>query len=286
MSSDQDTRRSCFLIGPIGSDGSDVRVAADWLLYNIVKPVMTELSFDVKRADEIPDPGMIDSQVINSIVDADLVIADLSGHNPNAFYELAIRHMVQKPIVHMVDTKTDIPFDVRPFRAIVFSTHSFQDQEKARNDLRRQASEAIKPDHAIDNPVTRARGRLELEQSATPKERLLTEAIDSLTARLRRLERGSWSNSNNLRHSRIHKESYSDNEIIITHDGADETGERIINAISLSSFWNHVDIFVDDDVNNRIRIVLNDPIDYNNFKKFEKIVHNIDGVSDVYYIPF
>jgi hypothetical protein len=59
---------------------------------------------------------MIDSQIITSLLDAELVIADLSFLNPNAFYEIGIRHMVQKPIIHMFIEGTDLPFDVKPFR--------------------------------------------------------------------------------------------------------------------------------------------------------------------------
>ena len=47
----------------------------------------------VKRADEDPRPGLIDAQMIKDLLVADLVIADLSGVNPNAFYEIGIRHM-------------------------------------------------------------------------------------------------------------------------------------------------------------------------------------------------
>jgi hypothetical protein len=39
---------------------------------------------------------MIDSQVITKVLDADLVIADLTLKNPNAFYELGLRHMAEK----------------------------------------------------------------------------------------------------------------------------------------------------------------------------------------------
>ena len=181
--------RLCFVVGPIGSEGSAVRIAADWLLNGIVKPVLQEFGFSVRRADEIPEPGMIDSQVINMVIDADLVIADLSGHNPNAFYELAIRHMVEKPIIHMIDIDTEIPFDVRAFRAIVFSTKEFDSIEKAKSELTRQIRQIIDSKHKIDNPVTRARGKLNLSQNATPKEKLLFDTVENVSRRLDHIEK-------------------------------------------------------------------------------------------------
>src|SRR5712672_3484705 len=100
----------CFVIGPIGKPGSEPRVHADWLLNGIIKPVMEQFpNFTVKRADEDPRPGLIDAQMINDLLTADLVIADLSFLNPNAFYEIGIRHMAQKAIVHMQRDGEDIP---------------------------------------------------------------------------------------------------------------------------------------------------------------------------------
>ena len=83
----------CFVVGPIGADGSPERIHADWLLDGIIQPVMAEYrEFKIERADQMTQPGMIDAQVINALLNADLVIADLSTLNPNAFYEIGIRH--------------------------------------------------------------------------------------------------------------------------------------------------------------------------------------------------
>ena len=87
------SRKTCFVVGPIGDAGSAVRGHADWLLDEIIAPVFSEHfnEFDVIRADRISSPGMIDSQVINHLLDAELVVADLSFQNANAFYEVGLR---------------------------------------------------------------------------------------------------------------------------------------------------------------------------------------------------
>jgi len=73
--------KTTFVIGPIGA-----RLEADWLLEFIIEPLMEQHpEFKVLRADKIAVPGRIDAQVINHLHDAELVIADLTGHNPNAF---------------------------------------------------------------------------------------------------------------------------------------------------------------------------------------------------------
>jgi hypothetical protein len=146
--------------------------------------------FEVKRADTISDPGMIDAQVINALLNADLVIADLSTLNPNAFYEIGIRHMVQKPIIHMQVIEETIPFDVSLFRSIKYSRLRPRDLRNARIALKVQIEAILAPGYQVDNPVTRTRGAVALEQGATPGERVLLEQIRSLESRLASLENG------------------------------------------------------------------------------------------------
>ncbi len=172
----------CFVVGPIGDEESPTRISADWLLNGIIIPTFREhfSDFTVVRADTLPMPGMIDSQVINLLLDADLVIADMSERNPNAFYEMGIRHLASKPIVHMYADGTAIPFDVAPHRAIKFSTARFERLEQAKVQLRTAVAEAVKPGFKVDNPVTRARGIQALEAQAPPELHTLFSELSSL----------------------------------------------------------------------------------------------------------
>jgi hypothetical protein len=185
-----DTEEYCFVIGPIGDEASPERIHADWLFKGIILPVFEKDFPDwiVERADKIATPGMINAQIINRLHDVALVIADLSFHNANAFYELSIRHKVGKPIIHMIGKGQNIPFDVVPHRAIQFSHNHPDDHEEAREHLRAAVAEAIKPGFEPDNPILHARGRLELEQKAPPAMKVLSDEIASLRARLDRLE--------------------------------------------------------------------------------------------------
>jgi hypothetical protein len=72
------------------------------------------------RADHITQPGMITTQVFTRLWVDDLVVADLTGSNPNVFYELAVRHIRRKPFVHLIQAGAKIPFDVAPNRTIEF----------------------------------------------------------------------------------------------------------------------------------------------------------------------
>src|ERR1700674_995409 len=110
----------CFVVGPIGKDGSPERKHSDLLLNAVIKQVLqqTEFGYLVKRADEDADPGMIGDRVISDLINAELVVADLTDLNPNAFYELGIRHSTEKPTIHVARAQTILPFDTVTHRTI------------------------------------------------------------------------------------------------------------------------------------------------------------------------
>jgi hypothetical protein len=181
---------TCFVIGPIGDKGSDVRRHADWVLDGIINPALKAAGLpEGVRADRITIPGMIDSQVINDVLDAELVIADLTFKNPNVFYELGLRHREEKPIIHLVHKSEEkLPFDVAPFRTIFVSWDTPEDVRISIEQLREHVQAATSEEHEVENPVTRARGRQHLKETATPTEKVLLEEIQNLSARIAELE--------------------------------------------------------------------------------------------------
>ncbi|NTI64155.1 hypothetical protein G6L85_21810 [Agrobacterium rhizogenes] len=179
-------KKRCFVVGPIGADDSDDRIHADWLLEAIIQPVFDAhfSDFVVERADKISNPGQITTQIITALLEAELVIADLTTLNANAFYEIGIRHTIQKPIIHMFLEGQSIPFDIAAFRSIKFSRRRPSDLRVAKDTLKAFVQEAISEDHEIDNPVTFSRGKIEFAQTATPKERILEDQLAAINSRL------------------------------------------------------------------------------------------------------
>lgn len=89
----------CFFIAPIGAPGSDERKRSDGVLKYIVQRAAEKVGLHAVRADELGEPGLITSQVIEHILNAKAAVADLTGANPNVYYELAVRHTAQLPVV-------------------------------------------------------------------------------------------------------------------------------------------------------------------------------------------
>ncbi len=149
---------TCFYITPIGEEGSDQRRHSDLFLSNIVEPALQPHSLKVIRADAIDKPGMITRQVIEYILRSRLVIADLSFHNPNVFYELALRHATRLPIVQIIRANDRLPFDVHQMRTIVIDNRDIYTLvpkiETYRSEIGNQVRRALAADAEVDTPIS------------------------------------------------------------------------------------------------------------------------------------
>lgn len=126
--------KKCFIITPIGNDNSEIFRKAKGVIDSVIKPVLQRNGFDdIKPAYEIMDSGMIGNQIINRIVNDDLVVTNLTGNNPNVMYELAVRHASAKPIIHICEIGTNLPFDIKDSRTIFYTDDMLGVQELQSN---------------------------------------------------------------------------------------------------------------------------------------------------------
>lgn len=112
--------RKCFVVSPIGDVGSDIRKNADQLYQHIIKPVCEKCGFEAQRVDEFNTSESITQDILDALNEFDLVIADLTGHNPNVFFEIGYRTKSQKPIIHLKRKGEVIPFDVSTIRTFEY----------------------------------------------------------------------------------------------------------------------------------------------------------------------
>ncbi len=73
-----------------------------------------------ERADDITDPGRITDQIINAIERADVLVADITGSNPNVLFELGYADALSKPTIVLNQAVNDTPFDIKDWRQIVY----------------------------------------------------------------------------------------------------------------------------------------------------------------------
>jgi hypothetical protein len=174
----------CFVVGPIGKDGSPERKHADLLLQAVIKEVLggKEFGYRVKRADEDAGPGMIGDRMISDIIHAELVVADLTDLNPNAFYELGIRHSTEKPTIHVAKFGIQLPFDNVAHHTIFIDLAEWQSIERGRAQLAASARAIKEPGYQVSNPITQANASFKMRESADPRERVIAELQERVRA--------------------------------------------------------------------------------------------------------
>ena len=106
---------SCFVLMPFATQFDDV--------YRVVFTTLQspELNLICRRADDICKPNILET-ILGSIAQAEFIIADLTGANPNVFYELGIAHSYKEArnVILLAQGMEHVPFDLRHLRCIIY----------------------------------------------------------------------------------------------------------------------------------------------------------------------
>ena len=158
--------KTCFSIMPFGDDFNDID--------KIVLAAAKKCKLEYIRGDLSERPGSIMPQILHEIRRAAVVVADITGHNPNVFYELGIAHQIKGPervviITQGVDGKK--AYDVHQFRQFVYS-HNTAGRAKLLEELPGRLRKAMEAnaDQEFWNVI---RGRL-------PRTRMLVRDLQRL----------------------------------------------------------------------------------------------------------
>lgn len=121
----------CFVLMPFNP-------SFDRIYREQIKPSAEALGFKCIRADDIFSPTPILEDIWIHILKSKVIIADVTGRNPNVFYEIGIAHTVGRPVIIITQDKSDVPFDIAHYRYFVYS-----DDEQGWNSLRKNISLAL-----------------------------------------------------------------------------------------------------------------------------------------------
>ena len=96
---------------------------------NFLKPEIEKLeNIEVHRSEELR--GDIVKDIIISLYESDIVIADITDHNPNVFWELGVRLSLQYKTIIIAEEDTVIPFDVSTKKVLFYSSKKKPDINK------------------------------------------------------------------------------------------------------------------------------------------------------------
>jgi hypothetical protein len=102
---------------------------------------LADVGFEATKADDLFVPRPIMDDIRAKILEAGLLLCEMSGRNPNVFYELGLAHAIGKPAILLSSSKKDIPFDLQHVRAIVYDTKSAGWEAKLRQSIAAAARE-------------------------------------------------------------------------------------------------------------------------------------------------
>lgn len=160
MENTKDKRKTCFIVTPIGGNGSSIRRKIDGIIDEVIQPVLDEFDYEMLVSHRICDSGSVTNAIISKVYESDLVIANLTGNNPNVMYEVALRHASAKPIIHITENIGDLPFDINDQRTIPY-TDDMAGAVLLKQELRNMIK-SINFEELAVNPVTLALGKRNL----------------------------------------------------------------------------------------------------------------------------
>jgi len=143
-------RNLCFVIMPFRYDWSDA-------IFSYIKDITSKSQFDVKRADTVAGHIILED-IWRLINEAMIVIVDITGNNPNVFYELGIAHTLGKNVILLAQSTDDIPFDISPFRHIIYSNdiHAYKTlDDKLPNFIQNILDDYPTGDSLIDDAIAK-----------------------------------------------------------------------------------------------------------------------------------
>lgn len=150
-------KKRCFVIAPMGEENTRTRQLSDRIYEDFIKEIAKKCNYEAIHPARLHRAGLITPEIIKHVISDPLVIADLTGGNPNVLYELALRHAVRMPVVQFVAKgQPKLPFNIQETRTIVFDIDNVNSRKKAISDMIEEIRDLENNSSPIKTPVSSA----------------------------------------------------------------------------------------------------------------------------------
>jgi tetratricopeptide (TPR) repeat protein len=155
----------CFVLMPFGRkpDTAGRMINFDSVYRDVIAPAVEKAGLEPVRADEEKIGGTIHKPMFERLLICPYAVADITGANPNVFYELGVRHAVKPRSTAIVFGEgTTLPFDVALVRGIAYRTD--------------QSGEAVD----IEAPIRAISGMLQVARNEPHDDSPVYQLVDGL----------------------------------------------------------------------------------------------------------
>jgi len=185
MADDKYAGKKCFVIMPFGKkkdvDGTDVDF--DKVYYELIKTAVESIGMECERCDEIIDTGSIHFKMFHGIFEADVAVVDITALNPNVFYELGVRHALNKHVTLVIrrNVPQPPPFNINGLNVVGYDLDTEEKLEASRKKVREHVQTGMEK-LSVDSLVHLSLDNLKVERKPRPidkKQVFLYSLIDS-----------------------------------------------------------------------------------------------------------
>lgn len=118
----------CFVIMPISDPEGYEEGHFDKIYNQIFKPAIMGAGYEPHRVDEDKSSGIIQAKILQSLLDAPIVLCDLTTLNPNVLFELGLRQAFDKPVVLVQEVGTRRIFDISTISTVDYRKNRLYDE--------------------------------------------------------------------------------------------------------------------------------------------------------------
>jgi len=139
----QEKKCECFVVMPIGGKRNDTNKTFDEIYRYLIKTTVEGKNLRCVRADESSTPGSIIEDIRTHLANSAIVIADITGQNPNVLYEVGFRHGAKGRTILLAQNMADVPFDLREHRVVIYDVTSPKGYHEAKKAIESHLEELL-----------------------------------------------------------------------------------------------------------------------------------------------